>query len=52
MKDGTSFSIPCGMGSSREADGKTMCQTGSLFDRIIDPSQVASVSFDGVTATA
>lgn len=52
MKDGTSFSIPCGAGSSREADGRTVCQTGSFFDRIIDPSQVASVSFDGVTATA
>ena len=52
MKDGTSFSIPCGAGSSKEADGRTICQTGSFFDRIIDPSQVASVSFAGVTATA
>lgn len=52
MKDDTSFSIPCGAGSSQEADGRTICQTGSFFDRIIDPSQVASVSFDGVTATA
>ncbi len=52
MRDGTSFSVPSGAGGETERDGVTSCQVGAFFDRVVDPAQVASVSFGGVTATA
>lgn len=52
MDDGSSFNVACGAGHLSEQDGTTVCETGSFFDRVIDPDQVASVSFNGVTAVA
>ncbi|MEE8717524.1 MAG: DUF4179 domain-containing protein [Coriobacteriales bacterium] len=52
MYDGSSISVPCGAGEETEQDGTTVCKSGSFFDRVIDPAQVASVSFNGVTAVA
>lgn len=50
MTDGTSFTVPSGAATSSESNGRTTCETGTFFDRTIDPSQVASVSFGGITA--
>jgi hypothetical protein len=52
MRDGTTMTVPSGAASSSEKDGKTVVSMGSFFDSVIDPSDVASVSFAGVTATA
>lgn len=52
MRDGSSFSVPSGAGEEIEQDGATLCKVGSFFDRAIDPTQVASVTFNGVTALA
>lgn len=51
MRDGSTVSVPSGAASSQERDGKTVCTVGSFFDGLIDPANVASVSFGGVTAT-
>ena len=52
MRDGTTMTVPSGAASSSEKDGKTVVSMGSFFDDVVDPSDVASVSFAGVTATA
>jgi hypothetical protein len=52
MRDGTTMTVPSGAASSSEKDGKTVVSMGSFFDDVIDPNDVASVSFAGVTATA
>ena len=52
MRDGATMTVPSGAASSSEKDGKTVVSTGSFFDGMVDPSDVASVSFAGVTATA
>lgn len=52
MRDGTTMTVPSGAASSSEKDGKTVVSMGSFFDGMVDPSDVASVSFAGVTATA
>lgn len=50
MADGTTFSVPSGATGSRVEGGRTVCEMGAFLDRIVDPAQVASVSFAGVTA--
>lgn len=52
LRDGTTITVPSGACSSHEEDGRTVVEMGAFLDRTIDPSQVASVSFGGVTATA
>lgn len=52
MRDGTTMTVPSGAASSSEKDGKTVVSMGSFFDGVVDPSDIASVSFAGVTATA
>jgi hypothetical protein len=52
MRDGTTMTVPSGAASSSEKDGKTVVSMGSFFDSVIDPGDVASVSFAGVAATA
>ncbi len=52
MRDGTTMTVPSGAASSSEKDGKTVVSMGSFFNSVIDPGDVASVSFAGVTATA
>ncbi|MGI6754900.1 MAG: DUF4179 domain-containing protein [Atopobiaceae bacterium] len=51
MKDGTVMSMPSGSGYSHEEQGKTMCATGTYFKNIINPADIASVSFAGISAT-
>ena len=50
MADGTSFSVPSGAATARVEGGRTVCEMGAFLDRMVDPDQVASVSFAGVTA--
>ncbi|MDY3901937.1 MAG: hypothetical protein SOZ36_09760 [Atopobiaceae bacterium] len=50
MADGTSFSVPSGAATARVEGGRTVCEMGAFLDRVVDPDQVVSVSFAGVTA--